>query len=307
VWAAAVGLAFVVATTDRSNQGRCLALVAVAAGSAGLTLAWPFYRVTELPGASGGIEASNAAVFTKVVPRTFLALPGVLAIALRLREHRRDPVVLGFAAAGGLFAIGWALDRPTLGRALPAVMLMRHVAMADLVARVLGDAGGGRRRSAAIVAVAVIVAVGVATTAAGTIRAVPRTLLPDGLANRPELASLVDPYRPLGDRIARDDVTAASERLALPSAAVSGKVIAPFVGSTFVDDLAERKRTSNAILDPDTTSGERERLIRRYGVDWLVLTPGDAERLRRADVFADRSFVLDTESQSYVLVRVVEP
>jgi hypothetical protein len=306
LWTAAVGLGFVVAATDPTNRARVVALAVVAAGAAGLTLAWPFYPVLELPGAASGLEPSNAAVFSRVVPRTFLALPGVLAIWLRLRERRRDPIVLGFAAAVALFAVGWALDRPTLGRVLPAVMLMLHIALADLVARVLADTGGGRRRSAAIAVVSVIVAVGVAGTAAGTVRAVPRALLPAGLAHRPELESLVDRYRPLGDRIRRDEVIVASGRLALASAAISGKVIAPFVGAPFVDDLAERERATNIILDPAATGAERQRVIRRHGVDWLVLSASDTDRLRRAGAFADGSLVTEAESPTYVLVRVAD-
>jgi hypothetical protein len=303
-WTAAVGLGFVVAAYD-SERGRVVALGALAVGAAGLALAWPFYPVVELPAASGGLEASNAAIFSRVLPRTFLALPGLLAIWLRLRERRRDPIVLGFGAASTVFAFGWVLDRPTLGRVLPAVMLLLHIALADLVAQRLEDAGG-QRRAVMIAAVSFGVAVGVAGSAAGMIRAAPRALLPAGLADRPELESLVDRYRPLGDRISRDDVVAASDSLALATAAISGKVIAPFVGAPFVDDLTERQRRTNTILDPDTTAAQRQRWIGRYGVDWLVLTHRDADGLREAGAFAGGSLVPEAETPTFVIVRVAD-
>jgi hypothetical protein len=116
----------------------------------------------------------------------------------------------------------------------------------------------------------------------------------------------VDRYRPLGDRISRDDVVAASDSLALATAAISGKVIAPFVGAPFVDDLTERQRRTNTILDPDTTAAQRQRWIGRYGVDWLVLTHRDADGLREAGAFAGGSLVPEAETPTFVIVRVAD-
>jgi hypothetical protein len=305
-WTATVGLGFVVAAADRTNRRRVVAVAAVAAAAGLLALAWPFYPVVELPGASSDFDASNAAIFSRVLPRTFLALPGLLAIWLRLRERRRDPIVLGFAAAAAVFTVGWVLDRPTLGRALPAVLLMLHVALADLVSGVLEDPSTVRRRRAAIAAVAVTVVMGAAASGAGMVRAVPQALLPGGLAERSELQSLVDRYRPLGDRIPRNNVVAASPPLATATAGITGNVVAPFVPGPFVDDVAERQRANRAILEPDTSPAERQDAIRRYGVGWLVLTPRDAGALRDAGAFTDGSLVPDTETSTFVVVRVAD-
>jgi hypothetical protein len=305
-WTAAVALGFVVGTADRTNRRRVGILVAVAAAAAGLAAAWPFYPVLELPGASGDLEAINAAIFHRVVPRTFLALPGLLAVGLRLRKRWRDPIVLGLAATATLFVVGWVLDRPTLGRSLPAVLLMLHLALADLVAGLLEDRGDARQRSTIIAAMSLAIAVGAAGTAAGMVRAVPRALLPASLADRPELASLVDdPYRTIDARISREDVVVAStSRLAAASAGVGGKVVGPFVPAPFVDDVRERQRATDTILDPDAPAAQRQRALRRYGVDWLVLTPRDAQRLRRAGAFSDGSLDPTVETPTFVMVHV---
>jgi hypothetical protein len=281
----------------------------VATAAAGLAVAWPFYPVLELPGASGDLEAINAAIFHRVVPRTFLALPGLLAIGLRLRNRWRDPIVLGFAAAATLFMVGWVLDRPTLGRSLPDVLLMLHLALADLVAGLLEDRVETRQRSTIIAAMSLAIAVGAAACAAGMVRAVPRALLPASLADRSELASLVDPYRTIGERISREDVVVASSaRLAAASAGMGGKVVGPFVPAPFVDDVAERQRATDTILDPDAPAAQRQRAIRRYGVDWLVLSPRDPQRLRRAGAFSDGSLDPTVETSTFVMVRVgVQP
>jgi hypothetical protein len=305
-WTATVGLGFVVAAADRTNRRRVVAVAAAAAAAGLLALAWPFYPVAELPRASSSFDPSNAAIFSRVLPRTFLALPGLLAIWLRFRERRRDPIVLGFAAATAVFAVGWILDRPTLGRVLPAVLLMLHLALADLLAAVLDDPSTVLRRRAAIAAVAVTVVVGAAASAAGMVRAVPRALLPGGLAGRSELQSLVDRYDLLGDRIPRNDVVAVSPPLAAASAGINGNVIAPSVPAPFVDDVAERQRANRAILEPDTSPAERQDAIRRYGVGWLVLTPHDAGSLRDAGAFTDGSLLPDAETSAFVVVRVAD-
>jgi hypothetical protein len=206
-----------------------------------------------------------------------------------------------------MFAVGWILDRPTLGRALPAVMLMLHVALADLVASEVEERSGGRRRSAAIAATSVAVVVGIGGTASGLIRAVPRDVLPDRLGDRAELQSLVGEYRPIGKRIPRDDVIVASAPLALGSAAVGGKAVAPSAPAPFVHDVTQRRRATATILDPEATGAARGLELDRYGVDWLVLTPDDVDRLRSAGAFADGSVAADEEGPTFVIVRVVDP
>jgi hypothetical protein len=185
------------------------------------------------------------------------------------------------------------------------VLLMLHLALADLVAGLLEDRVDARLRARIIAAMSLAIAVGAAGTAPGMVRAVPRALLPASLADRPELASLVDPYRTIDARIAREDVVVAStSRLAAASAGVGGKVVGPFVPAPFVHDVPERQRATDTILDPDASAGQRQRAMRRYGVDWLVLTPGDAQGLRRADAFSDGSLDPTLETSTFVMVRV---
>jgi hypothetical protein len=306
-WTAALGLGFVAATADRRNRRRVVALAVVATGAAGLAVAWPFYALADLPGTASVFEASNAAIFRDVLPRTFLALPGLVAIWLRRRRGGRDPINLGFVAVTAMFTVAWILDRPTLGRALPAVMLMLHVTLADLVAGEVEERGEGRRRSAAIVAASVAVAIGIGGTAAGLVRALPRDFLPGGVGDRAELQSLVGKYRPIGERIPRDDVIVASAPLALGSAEVSGKTVAPSAPAPFVADVTQRRRATATILDPEATGAARRLELDRYDVDWLVLTPDDADRLRGAGAFADGSLATDQETRTFVIVRVVDP
>jgi hypothetical protein len=305
-WAAAVGLGLVVGSADGTNRRRVLVLVA-AAGAGALALAWPFYPVAELPGTASTFDASNAQVFAKVIERSFLALPGVFALWLRLRTNRRDPLVLAFAASAAIYALGWAFDRPTLGRVLPGIVLILHVALADLVASVLEKPSRDHRRSIAIAAVSLGVAVGAVGVASGLVRTVPRGLLPGVVTDRVTIESLVEDYRPISGAISSDDVLVASRPLALGSAAMGGKTIAPTAPAPFVDDVAERRLATATILDPETGAAERNRELQRYDVDWLVLTPNHADRLRHAGAFSDGSLVAEGETDAFVIVGVRGP
>jgi hypothetical protein len=303
IWTAALGLGLVVGSADGTKRRCVLALVA-AVGAGALALAWPFYPLAELPGTSSTFDASNAPMFAKVIERSFLALPGVFALWLRLRTNRRDPLVLAFAASAAIYGLGWALDRPTLGRVLPGIVLILHVALADLVASVLEEPSQRRRRSTAIAAVSVGVAVGAVGVASGLVRTVPRGLLPSVVTDRVTIESLVEDYRPINGGISSDDVLVASRPLALGSAAMGGKTIAPTAPAPFVDDLAERRLATATILDPGTSGAERNRVLQRYDVDWLVLTPDDADRLRRAGAFSDGSLVPEGDTETFVIVGI---
>jgi hypothetical protein len=102
-------------------------------------------------------------------------------------------------------------------------------------------------------------------------------------------------------------VIVASAPLALGSAAVSGKTVAPSAPAPFVADVTQRRRATATILDPEATGAARNLELDRYGVDWLVLTPDDADRLRGAGAFADGSLATDQETRTFVIVRVVDP
>jgi hypothetical protein len=159
----------------------------------------------------------------------------------------------------------------------------------------------------AISAVSLGVAVGAVGVASGLVRTVPRGLLPGVVADRVTIESLVEDYRPINGAISSDDVLVASRPLALGSAAMGGKAIAPTAPAPFVDDVAERRLATATILDPETRAAERNRELRRYDVDWLVLTPNDADRLRHAGAFSDGSLVAEGQTEALVIVGVRGP
>jgi hypothetical protein len=259
-----------------------LALLAVLLAAAALASAWPFFSIVRFLGHSGDFDVFHAPLYEQVLPRTFLALPGVVILGLRFRRRHRDPLALAAALSGALYVAGFVLGHDSLGRVLPGLMLTAHVAMAICAAELFARRDLLRKYAAA--GVAVIVAVGFVGCLSGAVRTIPRSLLPGRYAHDRRLASLVAPYRPAARLIHRDETVVASSILAFGVAGSSGKVIAPPAPAPFVKDADARRLVVYALLSPRTPAAQYKRLLERYCVAWFVVTPSEAQRLlSRAD------------------------
>jgi hypothetical protein len=297
VWVALVGVAFVVSEGSNGNRRRILAVVAVVAAAVLVASAWPYFSIWRLLTHSGPFDASNAAMYRDIVPRTFLAFPGFVLLGVRFVRRHRDPLALGAALNALVYVFGYVAHHDALGRVLPGILLMAHVAMAIWVAEVLA----GRRavsvdRSVVVAATAGIVALGLVGSAAGIVRLVPRALVPKGDSNNAAFASLVAPYAPLTGLIRRDDVVVAPRSLALGVAASSGKVIAPPAPAPFVADGAARAAVVAKLLSPQTSRSEFEGLVRTFDVKWFVVAPHDASLLTQRLLDGDLRVQMSTPS-----------
>ncbi|HEX5094492.1 MAG TPA: hypothetical protein VFX21_00700, partial [Acidimicrobiia bacterium] len=281
VWVGGLVAAFVVSDATRVNLRRVIALAVVGVGAVVPVALWPFFPALRLLGASDTFDASNTAMYSSLATRLFLAVPGVVVLAVRARRRWRDPLVLGALINGAIYAAGFVSDHRVFGRVLPGIVLVVHTAIAVWLAEVAErwNALDRRRQLAVRSGVIAVVVIGILGCTAGLVRPVPRGLLPSRYADDERLASLVDPYEPVRGLIDRDDVVVASPDLALGVAASSGRVIAPPAPAPFVDDVEQRRRAVAGLLSPETSATAREQLIRRYGVDWFVVPPSEVAEL----------------------------
>jgi hypothetical protein len=301
LWAAGVGLAIVLAKLDREHGKRCLLLLLVALAGLAATLAWPFYGVL---GLFDRVEAHSAQnMFQDFFQRTFLGLLGIVAIVLRFRKRWRDPLLIGAGLTGALCLGGSLFHIPILGRALPGLMLMLHIALADEFVKGLSKRRSSLTRLATASVVAIIIVIGLIGTAAGLVRAIPRALLPSRLANDVRLESVVAPYRVLSDRLDREDVVVAYPSLAVGTAAMSGNVIAPPVPAAFVRDIRHRRTIEEAILwSPNPKA--RADAVRRNNVRWLVVPPRTVDMYLYSLEEAGVSASLDLRTETLALIRI---
>lgn len=278
VWGTIAGFAIIATELRKDRLRRLTVLMGVAGVGAGLALLWPLYSLLRLFGIADQFDSAHRELFGLLGPRSFLALPGFLALALRARRNTRDPLVLTFAGTALVFALGGLTARWSLGRVFPGMMLATHVALGDSLARLrLDPEVATRRRRQVTSAAALLITVGLAGSYQGLIHVVPRNLLPDRLADR-LAASRLEAFRPLRNIIGPDDRVVASLSLNLPVGGISGDVLVPPV-PTFLDDVAERSRDAAAILSPLTKPTDRQVLIDRWDIRFLVLTPADASAL----------------------------
>jgi hypothetical protein len=271
LWVAVVALGFTLSALGRERFLKLLAAVAV---STGLVLAWPFYSVLELVTSLDGFDDLNRATYRRVVSRTFLALPGLVILGVRLRRSWRDPLGLAAALTGLVFVIGWVGDRGSVGRVLPGLILLAHLAMADWFAERLSSVDETQDRIRVLrVTLTFVIVIGLVGTAPGWLRAIPNHAVPDRAAERLRLVSLVEPNLAFAEIIPHDGVVIAPDRVNVAVGGVAAKVISVGVPAPFVPDAARRSADVRTVLSPATSPSDRDALISRYGAGWIVVDP----------------------------------
>lgn len=281
-WIALFGVTLAILQGKLFIRRRLLLAVAAATVSCTLILIWPFYSVVDLLHSSESFDGFNAGVFRKLLPRTFLALPGVVILVARLRRNSLDRLGIVAVTIGLAFAVAAITDRAALGRVLPGFLLALHLAMGDWFATRIQHVA--RCRSMVRATAVLIVVVGLSGTATGWIRAIPNSLLPDRFQGDARLSSQVDPYLGLGDIIPAGSNVAADDSVSLVVGAVSGKVIDVVTPLPFSVDHDQRAKDQRSILDPKTSAATRDRLVSQYSVEWFVVPNADAQRLANAAV-----------------------
>jgi hypothetical protein len=281
-WSAIAGLAIVASLVCKDRAGRLFILTGVVGMSAGLALLWPYYSLLSLFRVAGQFDPVHRPLYGLLAARSFLALPGVVALWLRARRNLRDALVWTFAGTTVVFVLGGLSGRWSLGRVFPGMMVAAHIALGDFVAKLrMEHAAGTRRHRQVTAAVAGLLVVGFAGSYPGLIH-----------------AGRLEAFRPLSNVIGADDRVVASFSLNLPVGGISGDVLVPPV-PTFLDDVDERNRDAMAILSPLTKQEERQELIDQWDIRILVLTPEDASRLSLA---LDSVAAVVLETDDYVVL-----
>ena len=276
MWVVLIGMAIVVSSLPSMALPDATRLVAAGTFAAGLALLWPFYSVWDLLFGVGGFDAVNLPTYNGVLVRSFLALPGLLLLAIRLRRNPRDVLGIAGLLIALCYAIGWVVGQGALGRLFPGLMLVAHVTMADWCAAQLRQKSPNRRLVGA--GLVGILAVGVVGTATGWVRSVPRDFVGDDLADRLRIRSYIEPGLSLREYFGGDEVVVA-DRAGLLVGGSAAKVVSVGVPQPFIDDHGQRVLDTTTILDPRTPAMTRSSLLRKYDVTHLVVEEADAPEL----------------------------
>ncbi|MFJ4715792.1 hypothetical protein [Streptomyces sp. NPDC088785] len=270
-------LAMVVGARPWPDRSGWLRLAGGLATGLVLIALWPYYSFFALFGAGENLEAIHRSLYRDLPARLWLvALVGAVALGLRWRRERRDPLVLFCLAGLVVFTAGGLTGHWSWGRALPAVLIPAQVAVGLEVFRT--PRGAVRTGLGWAVTAALLLG---AWTQSGTLgHVLPRAVLPPPVA-----AKYREPwvgYHWITPWVAYGDVVLAKTFPARQIPAYGPYTVAPGYPDFFLDDERAREAAVATYFAAGTPRRDRLGVLRRYRVGWVVayrsdggLPPGD--------------------------------
>ncbi|MEU1056304.1 hypothetical protein [Streptomyces sp. NPDC005876] len=225
---------------------------------------WPYYDFFALLGAGGGLEGVHRPLYRDLVGRYWLVSVGVVALGARWWRDRRDPLVLFFALGVVVVAAGGVSGHWSWGRALPAVVIPAQIAAAVQV----GEAGrrGPRVGWGCVVAAALVVGAWTQVGVVGYV--VGRGVLP-GVVE----AKYREPwagYHWITPWVRYGDVVMARTGAARRVPAYGAYTVAPGYPDFFLPDEGRRGVAVRRYFGVGVSEVERGRILREYGVRWVL-------------------------------------
>lgn len=228
--------------------------------------AWPYYDFFALFTAGAGLEEIHRPLYQDLLGRFALVLLGVVALGARWWRDRRDPLVVFFVLGLAVFVAGGVSGHWSWGRVLPAVLIPAQLAAALEAV----PAGRGTLRTGWTCALAAVLAVG-AWTQAGTLGYV----LGPGRLPQPLADRYVPPWEGYGwitPWVGYGDVVMARTVPARQIPAYGPYTVAPGYPDVFLPDEARRDEAVRRYFATGTSAEARGRILREYGVRWVVGT-----------------------------------
>ncbi|MFJ9869586.1 hypothetical protein [Streptomyces sp. NPDC101165] len=268
-----------------ARPGRAVLLRLGAALVLGMVLLWlwPYYDFFSLFSAGADLEAIHRPLYDHLAGRFGLVLLGVVALGLRWRRDRWDPLVLFFTLGVLVFAAGGLTGHYSWGRALPAVLIPAQLAAAlEVVSagkRAMGVPPRERSRTWGRVgwacALGAALAVG-AWAQAGTLGyVVGRDALPGAVAAKYRTPWVG--YQWITPWVKYGDVVMARTFPSRQIPAYGPYTVAPGYPDVFLPDAGRRDAAVTRYFAAGTPGDARRAIVREYGVRWVVGGKGVAE------------------------------
>ncbi|MFC3577947.1 hypothetical protein ACFOZ0_32760 [Streptomyces yaanensis] len=239
----------------------------VALGVAVLAV-WPYYDFFALLRV-GGLEAIHRPLYQDLFARYWLLLVGVLALGVRARRDRRDPLVVFFVLGALVFAAGGLTGHYSWGRTLPAALIPAQIAAAVEVA----GAARGPLRNVAAGLLAGALAVGAWTQVQTVGYVTGRDALPSVVAAKYRVPWVG--YQWLTPWVRYGDVVMAKTLPARQIPAYGAYTVAPGYPDFFLPDAGRREAAVRTYFGAGVSRGARVAVLRSYGVRWVVQRPSD--------------------------------
>ncbi|MFF7972895.1 hypothetical protein [Streptomyces sp. NPDC007905] len=231
---------------------------------------WPYYDFFALLSAGADLEAIHRPLYEHLAGRFGLVLLGIVALGLRLRRDRWDPLVLFFALGVLVFAAGGLTGHYSWGRALPAVLIPAQLAAALEVV----SAGKRAVRVGWACVLGAALAVG-AWAQVGTLGyVVGRDALPGAVAAKYRTPWVG--YQWITPWVKYGDVVMARTFPSRQIPAYGPYTVAPGYPDVFLPDAAGRDAAVTHYFATGTSADARRAIIREYRVRWVLGGKGAA-------------------------------
>jgi hypothetical protein len=249
---------FLARVNDRVFTRGGLLLGAVVAGVA-TALVWPYFPVLDLFVAQPPEFHTWSGVFYQdVLGRVWPMIVALPILLWRLRENRRDSLVLFVAFLAIIYVLGAITGRYGLGRVIAYIVVFIQIALAAAVAAWESRLSARRSWLVPVGALAMMLAL-----FAYNRPPLPRILKYDPPV-WPDVGRILTPVQP-GDVVLADSRTS----YMVPSLS-DGRVVAWRHPVYWVPDHAERRRAQDAFFAA-ASDDERRAVIARYHVRWILL------------------------------------
>ncbi|ANP55422.1 hypothetical protein J2Z21_009535 [Streptomyces griseochromogenes] len=247
---------------------------------------WPYYDFFALFSAGADLEAIHRPLYDDLAARFGLVLLGIVALGMRWRRDRWDPLVLFFLLGALMFAAGGLSGHYSWGRALPAALIPAQLAAA------LEAVSAGKRavRVGWACVLGAALAVGAWTQVGMLGYAVGRDALPGPVA-----AKYREPwvgYQWITPWVKYGDVVMARTFAARQIPAYGPYTVAPGYPDVFLPDEARRDAAVTRYFAAGTSAEVRRGIVREYRVRWVVGAKGLAEAGLRQVATGPRGQVL---------------
>ncbi len=228
-----------------------------------LLVGWPYYSFFDLFSV-GGLEEIHRPLYRDLLPHFGFALIGVVALVLRWRRDRRDPLVIFFLLGALMVTAGGLTGHWSWGRALPAALLPAQLAAA--LAMVDGGTRLIRNLFAVVVGAALLAG---AWAQCGVLGYVVRAdALPKAVREKTREPwagyQWIERWVPYGDTVM---VKGRAERQ-VP--AYGPYTVAPGYPDFFLADQEQRLAAVERYFAPGSSRAERLDVLHRYGARWVL-------------------------------------
>jgi alpha-1,6-mannosyltransferase len=260
-------------------------LALAAAEAVVLLLVWPYYSFFALFGVAE-LDAIHRPLYDRPWLFYGLAVVALPALWLRARRRRLDPLVLLFAMATLVVAVGWFTRRYEFGRIWPGVLLAAQLALAVELAEALPNRSTspdgavdrprtGRLVRAWLVVTALACLAGLAAQAGNLLYLLPGSMVSPRLRSATRMYLNWPDYSWITRYVHPGDVVLTNDYFGILSVPGYGaRTVAPGWPDPMLPDEATRWHAVSTMINPNTAPATRRELLDRYHVRWVLEIPG---------------------------------